>query len=148
MEVRDLGGADLDRLAELEEVCLGVDAWTRSMIEEEFGRPGGIFIGLGHPLQGFLCAWVVFDELHLLQVAVAPAARRAGVASRLHAALLDRCRGRASAAWLEVRADNAGACGLYERLGWMPVGRRPRYYADGEDALVFRLDPLYCPEKR
>ena len=143
MDVRDLGAADLDRLVELEGASLGVDAWTRGMIEEEFGRPGGLFLGLGQPLQGFVCAWVVFDELHLLQIAVAPAARRAGLGSLLHAALLDRCRGRASAGWLEVRADNEAACGLYSRLGWMPVGRRPGYYADGEDALVFRLDPLF-----
>jgi ribosomal-protein-alanine N-acetyltransferase len=43
------------------------------------------------------------------------------------------------AAWLEVRAGNAAAIALYERFGFTTVGRRPGYYADGEDALVMCL---------
>jgi ribosomal-protein-alanine N-acetyltransferase len=38
-----------------------------------------------------------------------------------------------------VRADNAPAIGLYERQGFEKIGRRPRYYADGVDALLFAL---------
>ncbi len=140
--VRDVTAADLDRLLELQVECFEGEAWTQGMIEEEFGRPGGIFLGVGAPLQGFVCAWAVLDELHLLQIAVAPAARRGGWASLLHRALLEAAATRASAGWLEVRADNAAAIAFYMRLGWVEVGRRPRYYADGVDALLLRLEPL------
>lgn len=140
--VREVSAADLDRLVVLQHACFGEEAWTRGMIEEEFGRPGGIFLGVGSPLLGFVCAWAVLDELHLLQIGVAPEARRGGLASVLHAALLDASRGRASAGWLEVRADNPAAIAFYSRLGWAEVGRRPRYYSDGRDAILFRLDPL------
>lgn len=143
--VREVSAADLDRLVVLQGACLGAEAWTRGMVEEEFGRPGGIFLGVGSPLVGFVCAWAVLDELHLLQIGVEPHARRGGLARALHAALLVAARGRASAGWLEVRADNGAAIAFYERLGWVGVGRRPRYYADGEDALLFRLEPLVSP---
>ncbi|GDX78596.1 ribosomal-protein-alanine acetyltransferase [Deltaproteobacteria bacterium] len=143
--VREIHAGDLDRLLALQQACFGDEAWTRGMIHEELDRPGGIFLGIGSPLIGFVCAWAVLDELHLLQIGVDPEARRAGLASVLHGALLVAARGRASAAWLEVRADNVAAIAFYLRLGWVEVGRRPRYYADGEDALLFRLEGLGAP---
>jgi len=39
---------------------------------------------------------------------------------------------------LEVRADNAAAIALYERLRFRAISTRPRYYPDGTDALVMR----------
>ena len=44
----------------------------------------------------------------------------------------------ARAAFLEVSIGNKAARALYERAGFAPAGRRPRYYADGTDALVLR----------
>jgi ribosomal-protein-alanine N-acetyltransferase len=41
---------------------------------------------------------------------------------------------------LEVSANNEAARALYARAGFVEVGRRPRYYASGADALVLRLD--------
>ncbi len=39
---------------------------------------------------------------------------------------------------LEVKASNHGALSLYSKLGFDEVGRRPRYYSDGEDALLLQ----------
>lgn len=139
---REVTAADLDRLVELQTTCFPVEGWTRGMIAEEFGRPGGVFLGLGTPLRAYACGWTVLGELHLLQIAVAPELRRCGLASQLHAALLAVSRPRASAGWLEVRADNPAAIAFYEQHGWQDVGRRPRYYADGVDAILFRREPL------
>ena len=94
---------------------------------------------IGSPVRAFACAWAVLDDLHLLQIAVHPDARRGGLASRLHAATLDAARRHARTVWLEVRADNPGAVAFYELHGWVRVGKRPRYYADGCDAFVYRL---------
>jgi len=142
MSVRDVHAGDLDRLVALQEACFHGEAWTRGMLAEELGRPGGLFLGIGTPLDGFACAWAVLDELHLLQIAVAPAAQRRGLASTLHAALLVAARPHASAGWLEVRADNAPAIAFYEHHGWRRVGVRPRYYANATDAWVYRRQPL------
>jgi ribosomal-protein-alanine N-acetyltransferase len=94
--------------------------------------------------QGVLVDEQVAEELHVHALAVAPSARRRGVAS----ALLERALARARAAGarrvqLELRASNRAALALYGRFGLLPVGRRPAYYAGGEDALLLSgaLDP-------
>lgn len=132
-------------LLALQAEALGAEAWTESMVDEEFDRPGGVLLGIGAPLVGFACAWVVLDELHLLLIAVAAHARRQGLAARLHDGLLEEAGGRASAGWLEVRADNGPARCFYEAHAWEPVGLRRRYYSDGCDAIVMRRAPLYQP---
>ncbi|MBM4365347.1 MAG: GNAT family N-acetyltransferase, partial [Deltaproteobacteria bacterium] len=125
--IREATTADVERLLELQSACFGAEAWTRGMVEEELRRPGSIFLVAGRPAVAFACAWAVLDDLHLLQIAVHPACRRAGHASRLHAAVLDAARRHAVAGWLEVRADNPGAIALYEQHGWEQVGKRARY---------------------
>lgn len=136
--IREATRADVDGLVELQGRCFGVDAWSRGQVEEELGRPGGIFL-VDDALGGFVIGWVVFDDLHLLQIATAPEHRRAGLAAALQAALF-AASPHARQAFLEVRADNTAATTFYERHGWQCVGRRPRYYADAVDALVYRRD--------
>jgi ribosomal-protein-alanine N-acetyltransferase len=93
-------------------------------------------------LAGFLCAWLIAGELQIQNVATAPACRRQGVAARLLARVLERSRvAGMESAWLEVRVGNTAAIALYERFGFRPVGRRPGYYGDGEDALVMCWRP-------
>ena len=86
--------------------------------------------------------WLVADEVHLLNLATLPVARRAGHASRLLAHIIEEGR-RASCRFvtLEVRRSNAAASRLYRRFGFRAVGVRPNYYAeDQEDAIVMLLD--------
>jgi len=86
---------------------------------------------------GFLAARRVVDEVHVLSVAVASAQRRRGVArSLLDAVLRDETASGARTALLEVRASNLGARAFYASTGFVAVGQRPRYYANGEDALL------------
>lgn len=93
-------------------------------------------------LAGFLCAWLIAGELQIQNVATAPAFRRQGVAAALLAEVLERAQAVGmESAWLEVRVGNAPAIRLYERFGFRSVARRPRYYADGEDALVMCYRP-------
>ena len=86
---------------------------------------------------GFVIARRAADEAEILLVAVAGHARRRGVGSALvAAALAAAARAGATKAHLEVRASNAAARALYERLGFIAVGRRPRYYDAMEDAVL------------
>ena len=87
---------------------------------------------------GYAFWHLVTDEVHVLKVAVTPAWRGQGVASRL----LERCftlsvEQGAKSAHLEVRPSNIAAIELYQKLGFELVGRRPKYYSDSkEDALL------------
>ncbi|MFZ5475366.1 MAG: ribosomal protein S18-alanine N-acetyltransferase [Myxococcota bacterium] len=137
--IRDATAADLDALCELEARCFPGEPWTRGMLAEELGRPGGVVLVLeDERLLGMAIGWVVLDELHVLHVGVDPARRRGGLGRRLMDALEGAARGRAETGWLEVRRDNEPAIALYAALGWGPAGVRPRYYADGCDALLLR----------
>ncbi len=97
------------------------------------------------PPVGFLLAWHVADEVHLINVATHPDHRRRGIARQLMQTLLEFARrSRARLLVLEVRRSNRGAIQLYRAHGFSAMGIRRAYYADnGEDAveMVLALDP-------
>ncbi len=112
-------------------------AWGAEAIALMLEMPGTI--GLWQPAEGFVLVRVAADEAEILTLAVIPAARRRGLgAALMRAAMADARAAGAAAMFLEVAESNAAARALYGGLGFAPVGRRPRYYENGEDALVLR----------
>lgn len=104
----------------------------------------------GHWLLGYLVAMPGVEEAHLLNLTVAPAHRRCGWGRWMMNALHHWARAQqARCLWLEVRASNRAARGLYEQLGWQVVGVRRGYYPDTaqarEDAVVMRLTLTSTP---
>jgi [ribosomal protein S18]-alanine N-acetyltransferase len=94
----------------------------------------------GEPLAGYLCRWLVADEVHILNVAVDPRFRGQGVATILMREALREARERnAVAVTLEVRRSNVAGRRLYDSFGFEEVGARPNYYGRGEDAIILRL---------
>ena len=94
--------------------------------------------GAGEQVIAYTFFRLVANELHLLKIAVTPAWREQGIASRL----LEQCfaisakRG-ATSVHLEVRPSNVPAVELYLKLGFEVIGRRYKYYEDTrEDALL------------
>jgi ribosomal-protein-alanine N-acetyltransferase len=90
---------------------------------------------------GYFVAMPGVDEMHLLNLTVAPPWQRQGLARRLLDSLEERCRDAAlSMLWLEVRASNERARLLYRRRGFSEVGLRRGYYPAPqgmrEDAVV------------
>lgn len=120
--------------------------WSADLFLRELENPLSDIdlLWFGNDLAGYLCSWLVADELHILNVATAPDFRRRGVAAALLRHVIDRARGRGmQRTFLEVRAGNIGAISLYRSFGFTVVSRRLRYYGDGEDALVMEVyDPL------
>jgi ribosomal-protein-alanine N-acetyltransferase len=89
---------------------------------------------------GMASARLHVDEAHVIRLAVEASQRRGGVGRALLDALLAWAREQAAGAVvLEVRDSNAPAQALYAAAGFVADGRRPRYYPDGEDALLWRL---------
>lgn len=95
-------------------------------------------------IAAFCICWVIFDELHINTLAVAPVARRRGIATTLlRHVMADAAASGATRATLEVRASNAAALGLYERLGFHVAATRPGYYVRPEDdALILWREGL------
>ena len=88
---------------------------------------------------GYAGAWIVLDEAHITNVAVAESFRGQGIGKLLTAGLLQYASNLGVVyATLEVRRSNEKAQKLYQSLGFEYVGVRKRYYEDnGEDALIF-----------
>lgn len=89
-------------------------------------------------LLAYCACWVIFDELHINSLAVAPEVRRQGHARcLLQAVFADVAAGGVTGATLEVRRSNVAAVALYESLGFRVEGVRIEYYQHPrEDALV------------
>jgi ribosomal-protein-alanine N-acetyltransferase len=90
------------------------------------------------PIVGYLCLWLVADEMHVTNFAVDPTHRQRGLGRHLLGTLLELYRRNgARRAALEVRPSNHSARRLYEAFGFRQVGLRKGYYFDtGEDALL------------
>jgi ribosomal-protein-alanine N-acetyltransferase len=91
---------------------------------------------------GFCAFWLVFDEIHINNVAMRPKFRGRGIGTALLLHVLTEARNLgARRATLEVRASNEGARRLYDRLGFYVAGTRRNYYSNPvEDALVLWRD--------
>src|SRR6202030_3975079 len=93
---------------------------------------------------GYGGMWVMVDEAHITTFAVAPERRRERIGERLLLELMDLAQElRAREATLEVRLSNLPARRLYEKYGFRPVGLRPRYYTDDNEAApIMTTEPL------
>jgi len=127
--------------------------WTRKMLEVELN--GNQFSHLfkarsicdGHvsgDVVGYVCFWVVFDEVRVMNLAVEPSARRQGIAGDLVRSMLTLGQAHGAVrAILEVRASNLAARGLYEQMGFREAATRTRYYTNPtEDAILMEMNPL------
>ena len=133
--------AELDEIMVIERASFAAP-WTAESIGAEITRPWSIFRVLRNE-DGQLCAflnfWVVYDKLHILNLATHPDHRRRGYARTLMRMLLDEAqRNEVKEVALEVRRSNDGAQQLYESLDFYRIGVHPGYYGDGgEDAIQY-----------
>lgn len=94
-------------------------------------------------LMGHVVVMRGVDEMHLLNITVAPEHQGRGLGAAMLRDVMawSQAEG-AEALWLEVRQSNERARRLYVRGGFEAVGQRKGYYPDGrgrEDAVVMRL---------
>lgn len=140
IHIRPMEGRDLNRVCEIEEEIFPMP-WSRSAFETELAPDRCAFPWVAEKdgeVVAYLISWLVEDELHVGNIAVAPALQGSGIGRALFAYCLARAieRGVRNAT-LEVRASNARAIALYESHGFIPVALRKGYYSDsGEDAVV------------
>ena len=144
---------DLDAVVALEQLSFA-EPWTRKMFLGELR--GNTFAtnlvarvegseGNGTPdglLLGYVMFWVVFEELHIMNLAVRPELRRRGIGKELVRQALSRGLTQGiRTALLEVRSSNIAAQALYESLGFKRSGLRRGYYErPHEDAVIMILE--------
>jgi ribosomal-protein-alanine N-acetyltransferase len=122
----------VDVLAALHAACMD-EAWDRVFLAKVLGMPGCfarlVLADPGDRPVAFAIARVAAGEAEILTIGVVPAARGAGHGDALvHAVCAEAERRGADSLFLEVAEDNAHARALYDRNGFVPVGRRPGYY--------------------
>ena len=133
--------ADLEGILAIERASFP-SPWTEAMFAEELKNDWShvwvVEAGPERSIVAFSVFWIAADEIHLLNVAVAPLRRRRGLARRILGSIVAFAEARvASHVVLEVRPSNEGAQRLYRLFDFRPVGLRPNYYADnGEDAIL------------
>lgn len=117
--------------------------WSAASFRNEINHKHAVFLVafLGGEIVGYVGVWLLVDEAHITTVMVRDDHRRQGLGDRLVREALTRAREKGMTdATLEVRAGNIAALKLYERLGFLNVAVRKRYYPDNqEDAVVMWL---------
>lgn len=122
--------------------------WTAEMFRQEVedNRLSRSYVAMaGDRLVGYLVAWFLNNEVHLLNVAVAASDQRRGTGRRMLQFLLDTAASeKKEIITLEVRESNRVAIELYRSFGFSRIGVRSQYYQDDkEDAvLMARYLPL------
>ena len=136
--------AHLPQVAALEKICFPADPWSEGLFRDALESSHTNLLlaeGGDGAVLGYAVLSAVLDEGNLDNIAVAPHCRRQGVADALLSTLTNFGRTSLSVLLLEVRASNLPAIALYEKHGFVPVGRRKDYYqTPREDALLMTLN--------
>jgi len=132
---------DIPAARALEERLFPHDAWSPEQFWSEIAQPTRRYLAAreGERLVGYAGMFVMAPDADVQTVAVDPDCQGRGIASELLSSLLATMDDSGvTHTLLEVRDDNVVAMSLYSRLGFEEISRRPRYYADGVDAVIMR----------
>ncbi len=119
--------------------------WSLNALKSEIKNPISHLWALKREdaLSGYICFWMLDKEAQLLSLAVHPRERRKGFGHYLLKKMIETTVSEGvQIVWLEVRPSNLAAIGLYRKMSFEELCRRPRYYSDTrEDAIVMVLRP-------
>ena len=131
------------QIAALETQCFS-DPWSETSVRSELSNPLSLWLVAqdGGKVVGYVGSQSVAPEADVMNLAVAPEWRSRGIGRALMTALIAQLHSRGiTALFLEVRISNLPAQNLYRGLGFVEVGRRPKYYVNPtEDALILRKE--------
>lgn len=143
MKIERMNMCHVSQVAELETICF-CDPWSEKSVASELDNALALWLVAVEDgrVAGYVGSQTVMGETDMMNIAVYPEFRRRGIAEQLVEALIEQLRELGSKCLtLEVRASNDAAQALYEKLGFLQIGRRPRYYRNPkEDALILRKE--------
>lgn len=143
MTIEKMNAGQVAQIAALEKICFS-DPWSENSIASELENKLAHWLVAqeGEMVAGYIGSQTVMGETDMMNVAVHPDFRRRGIAEALVKRLVENLKAMEShCLTLEVRATNAPAIALYEKLGFSQIGRRKNYYRNPrEDALILRKE--------
>ena len=143
MEYILMNESHVEPIAQIEKLCFS-DPWSVNSIGSELKNPLSLWVVAqeNDRVAGYVGSQTVLGEADMMNLAVHPDFRRQGIGEQLVLQLIQRLKQNGSHILvLEVRASNGPAIALYEKLGFVQVGRRPNYYRNPkEDALILRKE--------
>ena len=144
IKIKEMTAEHIHQVAAIEKLCFGNAAWSENSINSELYSDLSLWLVAEDEgvVVGYVGSQTVFPETDMMNVAVIPERRREGIAEVLIDSLIIALkRNYCSSLTLEVRASNAPAIALYEKMGFRQVGCRPNYYRNPrEDALILRKE--------
>ena len=143
MIIEKMNSSHVAQIADLEKICFS-DPWSEKSVASELENKLAFWLVAVEEdrVAGYIGSQTVMDETDMMNVAVHPDFRRQGIAEALVIGLVEHLKTMGSRCLtLEVRASNAPAIALYEKLGFHEIGRRKNYYRNPrEDALILRKE--------
>ena len=144
MEIVKMNESHVAAVAAIETECFGREGWSQRSVAGELINDLALWLVAVEDgtVAGYVGSQTVCGETDMMNVAVTADFRRRGIGEKLVNALVVALKAMEShSLTLEVRASNTPAQALYEKLGFVQVGRRPRYYQNPkEDALILRKE--------
>ena len=143
MEYKRMDKTHVTQVAQLEKLCFSCP-WSEKSVVSELENPLSLWIVAVEEniVVGYVGSQSVMGEADMMNLAVLPEYRRKGIAEKLVSSLIQELsKNNVSSLTLEVRASNAPAITLYEKLDFSKIGCRPGYYRNPrEDALVLKKE--------
>ena len=143
MEYLKMDESHVEAIAELEKMCFR-DPWSANSIASELHNPlSDWYVAVDN---GTVCGYVgsqsVLDGADMMNIAVHPDYRKQGIGYALIERLITALKEKnVISLCLEVRVSNESAIGLYSKMGFAVVGKRPGYYRNPrEDAYIMRKE--------
>jgi len=140
LKIRKMKVEDFEIVSKLEKEIFGCP-WSKRQIfriltEDKLAFP--LIAEIYNEIVGYAFAWIIYDEVHIGNLAVKEGYRRMKIGTRLINYLISESSKRGGKFfYLEVRRSNEPAINLYEKFGFIPLSIRKKYYSDNkEDAIV------------
>jgi len=144
--IRRVRSTDFQELLEIEAQAYPKSQYDLSELKILYRRfPRNFLVSFSDQIDGYI---VFSPDGHIISMAVRPGSRRRGIGTQLIREVTAYCAGKSLR--LEVRLSNSGAIDFYLKLGFEKRLKVPRYYRDGEDALLMERtasESVASPEK-
>jgi [ribosomal protein S18]-alanine N-acetyltransferase len=146
MTIRKMTLEDINQVLAIDEASFSLPWPARSFHFEVTNNPASRswVAEIEGQVVGMVVAWMIVDEIHIATIATHNDFRRQGIAEKLLIHTLKSAKEEgALTSFLEVRESNRFARQMYNKFGYVEVGRRRHYYKDNnEDAILMSLDSI------